>query len=76
MYTPHISAASTLGVRKNMLSNQKCSTPTLGMDTKICLLGFHRINAPSTCKYLSLKKSLLQKEAWAMKKKKGKKEKY
>jgi hypothetical protein len=35
---PHIYAAPTLGVCKNMLPSTKNSAPTLGVDKKICLL--------------------------------------
>ena len=55
-------------------STQKCSTPTLGMNTKTWLIGFsiHQINAPSSCFYLS--KFCCRKEAWAMQKLLRKKE--
>ena len=39
-YTPHICVASTLEVRKTCFSStSKCLTPTLGVNTKICLIG-------------------------------------
>ena len=79
-YTPHthIPAASTLGVRKTCLSSRstkKCFTPTLGVNTKTCLIGFsiNQINAQSPCCYLS--KFYCRKEAWAMQKSFIKKEK-
>jgi hypothetical protein len=40
---PHIHAAPTLGVRKNMLPSTKNSTPTLGVDKK-CLLDKYSIS--------------------------------
>ena len=43
---------------------QKCSTPTLGVNTKNMFVrySFHQINAPSSCCYLS--KFYCRKEAW------------
>jgi hypothetical protein len=45
-------------------STQKCSTPTLGVNTKNILVRFfiHQINAPSSCCYLS--KFCYRREAW------------
>ena len=54
MYTPHICDASILELRKNLFSStSKCSAPTLGEDKN--MLGFIRINAPSSWKYFSQK---------------------
>jgi hypothetical protein len=63
-YTPYIYAAPTLGVRKNMFSiYPKMFYSYTGYRHKNI---FVRINAPSSCKCLSWKVSIAEKEAWAM----------
>ena len=65
-YTPHISAAPTLGVCKNMFSiHPKMFYSYIGNRHKNI---FNRINAPSSCKCLSWKVSIVEEEARAMQK--------
>ena len=65
-YTPHISAAPTLGVCNNMFSiHPKMFYSYIGNRHKNM---FVRINAPSSCKCLSWKVSNCWEEAWAMQK--------
>ena len=64
MYTPHISAAPTLGVCNSMFSiNPKMFHSYTGNRHKNM---FDRINAPSSCKCLSWQVSITEREAWAM----------
>ena len=66
IYTPHISATPTLGVRNNMLSiHPKMFYSYTGNRHKN---KFIRINAPNYCKSLSWKVLITEKEAWAMQK--------
>jgi hypothetical protein len=61
MYTPHIPAAHTLGVRKNMFSiHPKLFYSYIGNRHKNMLV---RINAPSSCKCLSWKVLITEREA-------------
>jgi hypothetical protein len=66
MYTPHISTAPTLGVRKNIFSihPKMFYSYTRNRHKNI----FVWINAPSSCKCFSSKVSIAEKEAWAMQK--------
>jgi len=65
-YTPHISTACILGVRKNMFSiHPKMFYSYIGNRHKNM---FVWINAPSSCKYLSWKVPIAEEEAWAMQK--------
>ena len=66
MYTPHISAAYTLGVCNNMFFiHPKMFYSYTGNRHKN---KFVRIKAPSSCKCLSWKVSIAEREAWAMQK--------
>ena len=65
-YTPHISVAPTPGVHKNMFSiHPKMFYSYTGNRHKNM---FVRINAPSSCKYLSWKVPIAEEEAWDMQK--------
>ena len=65
-YSPHIFAAPTLGVRNNMFSiHPKMFYSYIGNRHKN---KFVRMNAPSSCKCLSWKVSIVEQEAWAMQK--------
>ena len=65
---PHMHYSYTGGRRKNMPSIQIHPKNVLLLHwektPKICFRGFHQINAPSSCCYLS--KVCCRKEAWAM----------
>ena len=73
---PHMHYSYTGGRRKNMPSTKKCFTPTLGVNTKILLIGSPQ-NKCSKLLLLSLKSFVAEKKHWAMQKlfmKKQKKE--
>ena len=65
-YTPHISAAPTLGVCNNMFSIHPKMFYSYTRNRHKNM--FVRINAPSSCKYLSWKVSIVEEDGWAMQK--------